>query len=188
MNFLEKVKDFISERILYFYLRKNCFYNVNGDQKRFEELRSYILVLPDNVLKLMKKKRLVIQYRKVEQDMINKNIAGFYNYDCNLIAIFDWGSENFSWQVITLFHEIGHFMDYSLGFKDYRSKCDLECYQAYKRELCYFDKYNENSSYYQSNIEEFFAQSFAEYHLFKDFKVRCPLTANYIENKLSEIA
>lgn len=188
MKVLNAVKNFLQSRRKKSKVNRVLMFNINGNKDCFKFLKSYLYFLPEKVLDLMINEELSILYFEEDDYAVENNYSGYFDINQNLIVLYDTGEHTLSWQVLTLFHEIGHFIDSYLGSnRYYNSIIDKDCYEAREYESAYFNKYEELASYYQDNNIEYFAQSFAEYHLFDDFKQYCPMTSNYIHNRLQAI-
>ncbi|PLS19190.1 hypothetical protein CVD28_01925 [Bacillus sp. M6-12] len=163
--------------------------NMDGSKARFIMLLGSLTLLPDNVLELMKEKKVLILYSKSREGFIEGNYSGLFNGEENYIFVWDDGLRgNWGWQVTTLIHEVGHFVDYFVGGRNRFLSCiDVSLHNIYDGEHKYYERYA-NGTYYTSNIREYFAQSFAEYFLVTGFKQQCPDTASYIETVLNKIS
>ena len=161
--------------------------NIDGNKLRYLMILGSLTLLPDNVLKLMKEKEITLVYSKNREDFGEGNFSGsFFPYQ-NLIFIWDDGiAGNWGWQVTTTIHEIGHFIDYTIGYNRFLSLSDTHLHNIYAGEHDYYKKYA-GGDYYTSNIREYFAQGFAEYFLVDNFKTLCPDTSSYIEGVLQSV-
>lgn len=163
--------------------------NIDGDPKRFVRLKKALLLLPDNVLRHLNDNQITIFYSKDAKPVGNGKYAGYYLPSEQLIYVWDNGSNGLYWQIITIIHEVGHFIDFSVGENRFKSCVDKDFHDIAIDEQKYFNKFNTNQgNYYTANIKEYFAQSFAEYFLVPGFKKKCPETALYIESLLNKIA
>jgi len=161
--------------------------NYDGDEKRFKRLKKALLLLPDNVLESLKNNQVTIIYSKNAKNVYDGKYSGFYVPSEQLIYIWDSGNRSIYWQVITILHEVGHFVDFTLGGgQGFKSCIDVDFHEICIDEQKYYNKFTtKEGNYYTSNIKEYFAQSFAEYFLVPGFKTRCPETTKYIDSLLS---
>lgn len=173
-------------RLVFGYKRLSGIHvqNVDGGKFRYLMILGSMTLLPDNVLNLMKKQEVAIFYGKNREHFNSGNFAGFFHSEENIIFIWDDGLDgNWGWQVTTTLHEIGHFVDYTVGYNRFLSLTDTRLHNIYVGEHKYYKRYT-NGNYYTDNIREYFAQGFAEYYLVKGFQHECPDTALYIEGIL----
>lgn len=162
--------------------------NVNGNDYRYLMILGALTLLPNNVLALMKKEGVTISYGKSRE---GDDFSGWYSPKQNTIFIGDDGiAGNWGWQVSTIIHEVGHFVDfsvgYSVGYNRFMSIVDSRLHNIHAGEHDYYNK-RVDSDYYTKNICEFFAQGFAEYFLVHNFKEECPQTSAYIKGILQSI-
>lgn len=157
--------------------------NIDGNIQRFNKILKALNLLPDTILNIMKENELTIHYSKNSEPVEFGEYSGFYDRSENYIYLWDNGPLRTDWQQITVVHEIGHFIDFKLGFSNYISCIDSNFHNICLDESIYYNKYSEGN-YYQYNIIEYFAQSFAEYFLVKNFEDYCPNTAMYIKYQL----
>jgi hypothetical protein len=163
--------------------------NVDGDEQRFKRLKKALLLLPDNVLYQLIANNITILYSKNSKPVQNGKWAGYYAPSDQLIYIWDNGSGSLYWQITTIIHEVGHFIDFTVGRNRFNSCIDTDFHEISLGENKYYNKFAEQvRNYYTNNIREYFAQSFAEYFLVPGFKEKCPETTRYIEEVLKEIA
>lgn len=161
--------------------------NIDGSNVRFLMILGALTVLPKNVLELIKKKETIIFYGKNPQHFADGDFAGLFHSEENYIFVLDDGLfGNWGWQVTTILHEVGHFVDYSIGYNNFSSCGDVVLHNIYGGEHKYYERHS-NGSYFQNNIREYFAQSFAEYFLVAGFKQECPDTYLYIEDMFETI-
>lgn len=161
--------------------------NVDGNNIRYIMIIGALTLLPDNVLELMKKKNVVIFYSKDTEQFSTEDYSGLFSRQENFIFIWDSGLiGNWDWQVTTILHEVGHFVDYSVGYHNFLSCADKNLHNIYDGEHKYYKRYS-NGKYFTNNICEYFAQGFAEYFLVERFKKECPDTSSYIECVLESV-
>jgi hypothetical protein len=162
--------------------------NIDGSKARYIMVLGSLTILPDNVLELMKQKDLLLIYGKNKEQFYDGNYSGIFNSNENFIFVWDDGVRgNWGWQVTTMIHEVGHFVDFQVGGHNRFFSCiDVELHNIYDGENKYYERYA-HGTYYTSNIREYFAQSFAEYFLVTGFKQQCPDTASYIESVMDKI-
>lgn len=185
-SFIFKMKFFIINLLSGFRLSGLNIENMGGNDLRFLEIYNTLKILPNNILKLMKDTNLRIVYSDDSIPVNNGKSSGYYNGLSNHIYLWDSGEKDLYWQIITTIHEIGHFVDFQAGMKNFHSLNNLDLHEIYDGEYTYFNKYT-NAKYYQDNIAEYFAQSFAEYFLIKNFSKKCPDTAKNIKNIITNI-
>lgn len=161
-------------------------FNVDGNPVTYKKAFVALNLLPDSVLQLIKDSGLKIIYSKDSTPVENGKYAGFYCHEDNYIYVWDSGLfGSWAWQVVTIIHEIGHFIDIKVGVNNYNSCADVVLHQICTDEHTYYDKYS--SDYFISNIKEYYAQSFAEYFLDETFSEKCPETAKYVEGTINRI-
>ena len=187
-----KYGTLIQFTLRYFLQRKKIIgiriQNINANPVRFMMLLGALTLLPDNVLDFIKKKELMIFYKRCgdehfnRKSSLNKRCVGEYRKDNNTIIVYDDGFYgNWYWQVMTILHEIGHFIDFSLGNnKTYKSSEDKKLHDIFLSEKQYYVRYPKGN-YYSNNLREYLSQSFAEYFVDNEFKNKCPKTSFYIQ-------
>lgn len=151
--------------------------NIDGDPLRYQELRKTLLLLPDNVLKRLRERKVRIVYNTDSNPVSGGKYAGYFRVDSNFIYIWDSG-DKLEWQKMTLLHEVGHFIDYDVVSGDSWFSCINKDFHhaAYNERIYYNKKYGESGDYYRQNIKELFAQGFAEYfsRTSSEFEKECP--------------
>jgi hypothetical protein len=161
-------------------------FNVDGNPVTYKKVFVALNLLPDSILQLIKDSGLKVIYSKDSKPVENGKYAGFYCHEDNYIYIWDSGLfGSWTWQVVTILHEVGHFIDIKVGVNNFNSCADVVLHQICTDEHTYYDKYS--NDYFVSNIKEYFAQGFAEYHLDKEFSEKCPETSSYIEGIINRI-
>lgn len=163
--------------------------NVDGSKYRFNRLKKALLLLPQHVIQRLIDEDMEIVYSSDVRPVNNGRNAGFFSPSEKLIYVWDSGWFHMTWQLITIIHEIGHFVDFAIGGNRFFSCIATDLHEIYEVEEKYYNRFHkENKEYFTNNIREYFAQSFAEYFMVPGFKEKCPETARYIEDLLEEIA
>ncbi len=111
----------------------------------------------------------------IEKENIDANmeIAGVAVYHKNKIYI------NASSSIVVIIHEIGHAFDDRDGSYTSSNSIFTSIYETEKNKLF------GSTSYYSSNVKEYFAQSFSMYLKSPDLlKQKAPQTYNYINNRV----
>lgn len=161
--------------------------NVDGSKLRYLMILGALTLLPNNVLTLMREKGLTLEYSKDRAVYGEGDFSGCYTPNQNSIFIWDDGfAGSWGWQVTTTIHEVGHFIDFSVGYNRFLSLTDRRLHNIHAGEHDYYKKHA-SGEYYTKNICEYFAQGFAEYFLVENFKTHCPDTASYMEGILQSI-
>lgn len=162
-----------------------------GNSKRFKEIKRTLLLLPDGVLSLLKRRKVEIVYSNDKELFFDGEVkaAGFFIPEYNTIYVYDFG-KNLKRQKSTLIHEIGHCVDYHMGIGSRRWLSDQSYLHLSSIEIqkYYQGKYGENGLHYLSNEKESFAQGFSEFFLDKQsFFNYCKKQYRYFEEVLRNV-